>query len=81
MASGGPKENVPEPVRRLSKRWSQAFTAVCGGRTRDNGQKLKQRKLCPSGYKEKLLHHEKREEDTQRGCATSLLGCFQDLSG
>ena len=63
---------------------SQAFTAVCGGRTRDNGQKLKQGKLCARGYKEKLFHHENSEaveEGTQRGCATSSLGCLQDLSG
>lgn len=84
MASRGPNKSVPEPTRRLSRKWNQAFTAIWGGRTRDNGQKLKQGLLCPRGYKKKLFHHENSEaveEDARRGCAISSLGCSQDLSG
>lgn len=46
--SGGPKSRLPVALRRLSRRWQQAIRY--GGRTRDNGQKLKQWRLYPSGY-------------------------------
>lgn len=54
---------------------------MCGGMTRDNGHKLKQK--VQTSYMEKLFNREDSqavEQVSQGGCTVSTPGGFQDLT-
>lgn len=62
---------------------TRLFTVVRDGRMRGKGHKLKQERLRLN-IRRKLFHNEidqAVEQVAQRGCAISVFGCFQDLTG
>lgn len=80
---GEAQGHLSSTCRRLPRKWSLVPKVPHGGMMRGSGQKLKQ-EVGTVGCKEKSVHHEDSdilEKTVQKGCAVSILGSFQNLTG
>lgn len=80
---GGGQREPCSTCRKLLRKWSLVPKVLHGGTMRGSGQKLK-REVWTVGCKEKSAHHEDSEaleKTVQKGCAVSILGSPQNLTG